>query len=420
MTSAGNGIISRVTERLAAPTRLDGRWVVALCVLLYFGLLFVTSLFADYQPLWHHLGVPARSPSFSDLRNITSAADCQRLGTDPLASDPCDPWNRPMNYPRVWLSLMSALGAQQMDTGDLGILLAIAFFGLLLLLVGRTNGYEGLLYGVLICSPPVMLGVERGNNDLVIFVLLSLAALGLAHSGVWKFLSYALIGVCCVLKIYPVVALVVALRERPVVAAAVLTVGAALFALYVHAIRGDLLLISSVIPRAIGLSYGSQVISLAAREWLNLPPQPSRLSLLGVLGVAGAACVLFLRLPRPFFVLPPAHKLRIGAALYVTTFALGNNFNYRLVFLLFLVPDLLLIVKGRGRNSGFALLLLAVVVSALWLSPTTLVPIFLLKEALNWFLFGALIFVLLQFLPHSLWNRARPIAVSARRGLDVG
>ncbi len=420
MTSTRNGIISSVTERLAAPTRLDGRWVVALCVSLYFGLLFVTSLFGDYQTLWHHLGVPARSPSFSDLRNITSAADCQRLGADPLVSDPCDPWNRPMNYPRVWLSLMSALGVQQMDTGDLGVLLVIAFFGALLLLVGRTNGYEGLLYGALICSPAVMLGVERGNNDLVIFVLLSLAGLGLAHGGVRKFLSYALIGVCCVLKVYPVVALVVALRERPGVAATVLAVGAALFAFYVYSIRGDLLLISAVVPRAIGLSYGSQVILLAASEWLHRPFLPAKVSLLAVLGVAGAACFLFLRLPRPFLVLPPAPKFRIGAALYVTTFALGNNFNYRLIFLLFLVPDLLLIVKDSGRNSGFALLLLAMIVSALWLSPTTLVPLFLLKEVLNWSLFAALIFVLLQFLPHSLWKKARPIAVPARRGLDVG
>lgn len=410
---AKGSIISSIIERLVCRTKLDGRLVVLLCLSLYFGLLWVSSLFADYQQVWRHLGVPARSPSFSDLRNITSAVDCGRLGLDPLATDPCDPWQRPMNYPRVWLSLLSAFGVQQMDTADLGIALAVAFFGSLLLLVGRANAYEGLLYSLLICSPAVMLGVERGNNDLAVFVLLSLAALGLAHEGVRKFLSYVLIGICCVLKIYPVVALVVALRERPWVAAAVLAVGTTLFTLYVYAIHSDLLLISSVIPRAVSLSYGSQVLFLGISKGLHLPVEPNKLSLLALLGVIVAACLAFMKLPKPFFVLPPAHRLRIGAALYVATFAFGNNFNYRLVFLLFVVPDLLLIVKNRDRNSSLALLLLALIVAALWLSPITFVPLFLLKEALNWFLFAAFVFILLQFLPHSLWNKAQQAAATA-------
>ena len=99
-------------------------------------------------------------PSFLDMRSLTSAWECDRRGIDVLPVNPCDPRARPANYPRLWL-VPAPLGLGDDDTVWLGVGLAVVFFVSALAVTGPLTVREGLIYGIALCSPAVMFGVER-------------------------------------------------------------------------------------------------------------------------------------------------------------------------------------------------------------------------------------------------------------------
>jgi hypothetical protein len=132
---------------------VDGRLVVLGALAVYF--LVVTTARAFFRvDIWPSLGVPTGPSLFFDTRNVTAALDCSRLGFDPLVQNPCDPWDRPMNYPRLWLALRW-LGLGQSHTDALAVAFIALFIASVLLLLGRINLGQGILAATAICSPAV-------------------------------------------------------------------------------------------------------------------------------------------------------------------------------------------------------------------------------------------------------------------------
>src|SRR4029450_13666521 len=99
---------------VASGRGLDGRLVVLAILAAYFALVALPRALLDVD-LWPRLGVPAEDTLFYDARNVAAAADCRRLGHDPLVDNPCDPTDRPMIYPPLWL-LPLLLGLRQSHT----------------------------------------------------------------------------------------------------------------------------------------------------------------------------------------------------------------------------------------------------------------------------------------------------------------
>ena len=106
--------------------RLDGRVVAAAAVVLFFVVLLSFRAITGSIP-WAHVGVRPASLSFADLRSVTSAWDCERHGTPAFPTNPCDPFGRPANYPRVWISLWH-LGLGEGDTVPLGVAIGVLFY----------------------------------------------------------------------------------------------------------------------------------------------------------------------------------------------------------------------------------------------------------------------------------------------------
>ena len=158
---------SRAAERAAARIGITrGRAVVVAVLVVYFSLLAALGGHAR----WGRLGVPPLSPPFADMRSVTSGWECTRRGIAVLPTNPCDPYNhRPANYPRIWM-WPSFLGLGQGATVALGLAVAAVFFVAALAVLPRAAGAaDGLAYGLAVCAPAVMLGVERGNVDLALF-----------------------------------------------------------------------------------------------------------------------------------------------------------------------------------------------------------------------------------------------------------
>lgn len=324
---------------------------------------------------WGRLGVPSMPTKsgwwFADLRSVTSAWECARQGVTVLPANTCDPWDRPANYPRLWL-LPSHLGLGEGSTFALGLLVSAAFLaGALAVIPAGASAKAGLFYAAALCSPSVMLGIQRGNVDLLIFPLIVLAVL-VSRRGLGGLIAAnALVLLAGVLKLFPILAVGFLLRrpERAARIGAGAVIGA--FLVYVLATRAYIRRIFDAVPQVDGTSFGVRRVS----EWVsavlgdNSSLREWDLVVLGLVVVV----VVVARRPLRARLTPPgddaaaARDLDLfwaGACVYIGSYAAFRSFDYRLVFVLMTVPQL---VRWAGAGRWLAVATVVGLFGALWL-----------------------------------------------------
>ncbi len=275
---------------------------------------------------WRLVAVPAKYPAFADMRTVQGAIASEQRGFDPLDVNPGDPWARPMNYPRIWIGVAKAfsLEDERHYLAFVGLFVA-GFFATLGGLLWRYPSVW-LLAGAL--SHSTLLAVERGNNDLLIFLLMSAIAATDA-----PMIALLLVTVATMLKIYPAVALVrLAAFPRWLIPGLALVLACLAWQV------SDIAKISAATPSSGYLSFGTKNIeamsSGAIRWWWTL-------SALVVLAVV-------LRRFAGSQLKPLTHGINLlagrlflmGAVIYAVVFAVGSNWDYRLVFLLLCIPHI--------------------------------------------------------------------------------
>jgi hypothetical protein len=397
---------------------IDGRAVVLGCVALYLSL--VAGLRALWQvDIWPWLGVPSGPSVFFDARNVAAAVECSRLGHDPLVDNPCDPWGRAMFYPRAWLVLRWT-GLDQTDTLLFGIVIVAMFVLAFLLLLPRLSLVEGLIAAAAVCSPAVMFAVERANMDLVIFSGLALAAIMWRRGGaIAQYAAIGLVLLMAVAKLYPALALLAFLPVRRRGAAAAAAAALLVFSAYIVVTRDDIAAISSTVTQGQYYSYGARILlgrlyhGLVGDEWEGSRALAQGLVLVAVTLIA-AGLLLSLR-HRSRGARPPADgptialaletpeliAFRMGALIYIGTFVTGNSFDYRMVFLLLVLPLLLRWPDPHRAADKLASLpraTLAMVMLALWIG-TLSEHLRLWDELVSWALAGMLLMLLARSAP---------------------
>lgn len=138
-------------------------------------------------------------PPFHDQSVIYTAWDGAARGIDPLADR-----HYAFNYPRVWLA-GRWLGLPMIPQVASGLLLAAGFLGAAAWVVAGRSFFAALTGALLVMSPPVIMAVERGNNDLIIFLLVLGAGLTLVGSRGWMRdgLAVGMLLLAGLLKYYP-------------------------------------------------------------------------------------------------------------------------------------------------------------------------------------------------------------------------
>ena len=317
---------------------------------------------------WDVLGVRPLHIPYGDLRSVTSAWECTRRGIDVMAANPCDPYHRSANYPGIWMA-PSVLGLGVGDTVALGrCLVAVFLVAVFAVLSPVARPVDALVYGAAVCSPAVMLGVERGNVDILLFALVVLGVLLYRRSRLP--FGQAIVLFAAVLKLFPIFAAGVFVRRRSTRSLIGLGVMLAAFAIYCLAILDELRVIWRVTPQPSEYAYGIRICS----EWLA-----SRAGIgnahLRAWDVGLALLVLaeiFLargRLRASLHVNDDAPERRdvdlfvAGAGVYVLTYVLFRSYEYRLVFLLLTVPQLL---RWARRGRVLAATSLAALLATLW------------------------------------------------------
>ena len=393
--------MDQIQRRSGQPSHRDYRFVLVLALTVYGLGLYVGSLFTEYHIVWKQwLGVEALRPPFADLRVLTSGFECARLGYDVTVNNPCDPWGRPSPYPRLWWSL-AHLGIDQSHTIVIGVILAIALYGCVWWLVGKLNSVQAVVYALFLCSPTAMLLVERGNNDIIIFVLFC-AALWCINS--WRFAlrlgGYGLIYFCMMLKLFPVFGLVAILQEqgKRFWWLAIFTIAAVLG--YISLFGAEIEIISST-SRAAQLSpthtYGPKIL------WLQLgQPQHMTRELLNIAAFVIVSPWLLKLIGHSYRLLRKRDDLaygryvsafRLGSAIFIGTSVVSVSWDYRLFFIILTLPQLfeLLTLEPASR--------LPMVAIATTLATMYLSSISLLDECANLMLLVTYSYYFYEFLP---------------------
>ena len=296
-------------------------------------LLLFALLHFGWTKGWAAVQVAGYPPAFADMRTVQAALASEKAGLDPMVANPTDPYQRPMNYPGIWLLIAKwlALDDESNFIAVVGMYCAL-YVAATASLIWKFPSNWLLLVAT---SNAALMVLERGNNDIVIF-LLAFVASALVSPPLIMFVIVAATG----LKIYPL-ALVIGLRDRPGWFFICITLLLAL--LIVQA--ADIGKLIAGTPVSTMTSFGTKSIEGMFAfnfplKWLGRQVNWWEILLILVLtavylarrfrALIQTACLDMEKFDARLFV--------SGASIYAFTFAVGSNFDYRLIFLILCVP----------------------------------------------------------------------------------
>jgi hypothetical protein len=309
--------------------------MIPLAFALYWAGLFSLSHFSG-RPVseWLvHLGVPALEESFSDASLVGLWCDEQKAGRDPFQQPPIDAEGRVlrMNYPPLFFGF-GFMGLASKTAPIFGVSLAVLFVFSVTLLAGSCSLGSACIWVALVCSPVSLFACERGNFDILVFALLSVAVAMRSR----EFIAGALIVSAAALKLFPIVGLLAIFsRGRKGLLAAL--VGAVCFGAYMFLIWDFLPLIFGSLSTNVTCAFGASVVTnqLGRSEWAVFFKVGSLISgiLAGVLGFAVATSSQSGSYQgKSFF------AALIGLPVFGVLFLSGVQFDYKLFFLFLAVP----------------------------------------------------------------------------------
>ena len=289
--------------------------------------------------MWDWFGLGHLTPHYADLVAILAAGQADAAGLDPYAvPNPFDPFGRPHVYGPWWL-LTGRLGLEVIDAWWLGGVLALVFVIVAPAALRPTSASAAAWTAAFLVTPPVMLGLERGNNDLIVFVILALAAWQVARaSSTGTAFGAALVGLAAGLKIYPIVAVPV-LAQRLDRWRSMVGVGVVGLLVWL-AVGGEWL---AGLRRAMAAAPEPETIfahgvSILGYTWSVLPSMRGVFVAILVLAVAGVAVWIGRDWRRLWRAVPINDSNGVffaaGALPWIFCFVVTSNFPYRLVLVL--------------------------------------------------------------------------------------
>jgi hypothetical protein len=395
----------------------EGRVLLIGGSLLIWAILLVLFAGYGYEKTWALWGIhPGGSQFFFDFRLIPGTMDTLRMGLDPTVANPGDPDGRIFNYPRIWY-LLALTGLSQDDTLWIGILTIVLFFIGAILFPAKLGKPAALLMLLVLFSPAAMMLYERANVDLAIFFLCALAVvLGESAAAV----SVGIVFFASLLKLFPYVGMIIFASKGRKTFLTYLLISGILFGLYIFFTTRNVQASWNETMRGRDISYGANVVVMyfahfinsTLKQWIDRDAIPLAFQILAYLPAVLIGLILFwlgLR-ARERMAVSSQRNLNafwMGAAIYVSTFLLGNNWDYRLAFLVFLIPQLYEWTRSdNGRRRVLSIFALATVLISCWYlfynrhPYDTSYPIpFVFDEITNWSLFGTLTYLLGASLP---------------------
>jgi hypothetical protein len=293
---------------------------------------------------------------FGDLRHLTSTVDCPidiRIG-----ADICDPWERAFNQnPDIGVFFRFF---HLNNPVVLGVCSTLIFFLITLLIVNEIKPNFNMLY-IIFLSPPLILGIDRGNE--IITISLILLAILFCSKHLWKYYSLLVIGLASVFKFWPVIILIFwtlltstfSRLEKVLICSTTFT--------YLATHLEDLRHIANEtqLGDLNGGSFGIKLIEWDSNfGWISL-----------LLIVFGSFFLKQTMKPQEVALLSLMKSSPMLTALFFTYLALfvtGSHFNYRLIVL---IPIALIIGSNLGNEIAAVFIVAMMITSRLNVIPIT-------------------------------------------------
>ena len=408
--------------------------LLGLTLLAIFAVLYAFDIDAYYQVLTT-IGIKPLKYPFQDWEYIGAAIRCWNDNVDVYITNPCDALNRLHSYSPLWLRLVF-IPTDRVWTMPIGTGIVVAFWLSLFWLVKPANWRELIVFALASTSTMIVFALERGNVDVILFIML--VGAGVLSTGplASRILSYGLILLAGLLKFHPLIVFLTALRERPRTFFAIAAAAGLIVVGFFYRFRTEMAATWNNIPSG-GWGHASELFGS-----VNLPVGVPRFALLlfpglehfawftalpvaimAVLLIVTAVQVIRLvrngNLAAAFAQMPErdAMFLVIGAALIAGCFFTAQSVNYKGIHLIFVVAGLVAMRRAADARATRASLTraLMIVVFLMWeglfrqalphdevagLGPARLAPFglfWLIREVLWWHLVALLLGVLAIF-----------------------
>jgi hypothetical protein len=310
---------------------------------------------------------------FIDALFIPAMVDCWNHGINVYVTAPCDPLQRTFAYSPLWLRARYFTAWSSW----MGIALDSTLF-ISLAMLPQPRRPSSIAYMVLaLFSSMSVFALERGNIDVVMFLLIITGGWCWMRGLAFRLAGYALFAFAGLLKFYPLVLFMLFIRERIALFFGLCIAGLALIAGFVwyfqrelHEMARNLPVFSSFVdafgarqlPTGLETALPYLMKAVGIRETFLLSLPVSGFFSLVVWAVLTAAAISFgLRLAarsdvRTAFNTLAADErcfLLIGAALFCGCFFVVENGGYRGIHFLFVIPGLLALAEAPGLGRIF-------------------------------------------------------------------
>jgi len=330
-------------------------------------ILWITNLLNPHMRLVMQNMVISNFP-FLDLYCILAAVERHRLGFNPYLDGLFDPMGRSHAYGPWWF-VLTPLGIGVKDNIWLGTITSSLAIFVPLFLIKRWNIKSILIFICTCFSPPIMLGLTRGNNDVWILLLLVLSSYLITKK--YYLLASGINIVGFGLKFYPLLVAPYPLtfikrRLLRYLTLLLIIIGALLLWTTWSAIMpkmGDVmaaptgpwtfggpglfreLLIGETLSKKLSLGLGILIVLLISWYLINR----DRMENIPAEEISNIRYHLFIQ----------------STVILLATFVLRENYSYRLIFTLGMLPWLLDLYKNNAHRDTITVWLISCLLS-LW------------------------------------------------------
>ncbi|WP_134197484.1 hypothetical protein [Chryseobacterium daecheongense] len=331
--------------------------------------LFIFLLVFDYNQYWYLFKSYIQFDSWSvygDLRLLLKGTDLYGIGKDPFKEH----YEPPYNYPSFWRFFSYLKGFDAVHYKAIGFLLVFCTQSMLLWASGNWDAKKAFYYLLLLLSPVSLLLFERGNNDLVIFLLLLFPILVFPKSKLLYILFFLL---AFMLKLYPIGAGLLVLylyKEINFKNIAVLIGVAVVILVYIGLNYEEIIMIRERTPISISeFSFGFQV---PLENFMSHNRKMYKIE-----GVYWAGyIVLWISIIFLLFKIfrnqwnhvdltnitrRELYLFLIGAGVFLFSFFLSISWEYRLFFLVLCVPALISWAKSNQFGAKYMIIILPII-----------------------------------------------------------
>jgi len=369
-------IFENTFKKIGGAARNYGsRFFVSVCisslVLLYLYIIYVNDI-------WAWVAVPHLEPMFLDWHGVLAASDCHDLNYNVYTMNPCDAFDRVHAYGNFWFHIR-LFGLTLADTTWSAICL-VSFFVLISTYLLDPKSYSEYAISVsLLISPAFLLGLERANSDLLLFLIIVLGVYLVANENrINRSGAVVILYVATLLKIYPLVLVALSVFSGKNIYQSVIIVLVFALALFLYVFGNfqdfQYLMGTVPVPRPGGVTFGGMLlwpVLVALLDFPNFAFSTLRIATVIAFAVVTVVVAYLLRKRiRPCSEYNFKFYLYIAGVLLISfTFVMNSNYDYRCIYFVFILPFVFEHWRSKNETVGAFLYpksILAMIIYVTW------------------------------------------------------